>query len=125
MHRREWLKGTSAAGLALISSRWSITAAEAADLSDRFPALADAALARATALGASFADFHLMQMDRESLFVREEMVQGVDAGSSLGCSVRVLVNGAWGFAASREISEKRIGQLVESAIAVARGQAGW
>src|SRR5690606_6468346 len=88
-------------------------------------ALADLALAKATELGASFADLHLMQTDRESLFVREEMVQGVDAGSSLGCSVRVLVQGAWGFAASEEISEKRVLQLVESAIAIAKGQAGW
>ncbi|MCB1064190.1 MAG: TldD/PmbA family protein [Verrucomicrobiae bacterium] len=125
MHRRDWLKGTSATGLALISQRWTLTAEEAAGVSERFPQLADIALAKATALGASFADFHIMQMDRESLFVREEMVQGVDAGSSLGCSVRVLVNGAWGFAASETVSESRIQQLVESAIAVAKGQAGW
>ncbi len=125
MHRRDWLKGTSAAGLALLSHRWITTAFAAADLSSRFPALAEAALAKATELGASFADLHVMQTDRESLFVREEMVQGVDAGSSLGCSVRVLVQGAWGFAASEEISEKRVLQLVESAVAIARGQAGW
>lgn len=125
MHRRDWLKGTSAAGLALISSRWVTAALAADDLSARFPALADLALAKATELGASFADLHFMQTDRESLFVREEMVQGVDAGSSLGCSVRVLVQGAWGFAASGEISEKRVLQLVESAVAVAKGQAGW
>jgi len=100
MHRRDWIKGTSAAGLALITNRWSATAAEAAGLSDRFPGLAEIALNKAQSLGASFADFHLMQTDKESLFVREEMVQGVDAGSSLGCSVRVLVDGAWGFAAS-------------------------
>jgi len=125
MQRRDWLKGTSAAGIALLSSRWSVTAAEAASLTGRFPGLADAALSKAKELGASFADFHVMQTDRESLFVREEMVQGVDAGSSLGCSVRVLVNGAWGFAASEEISEKRVAALVESAVAMAKGQAGW
>ena len=125
MHRRDWLKGTSAAGLALISSRWAITATAAEEISTRFPALADAVLARATELGASFADLHFMQTDRESLFVREEMVQGVDAGSSLGCSVRVLVKGAWGFAASAEITEKRLLELVESAVAVANGQGGW
>ncbi|MEX2577536.1 MAG: TldD/PmbA family protein [Verrucomicrobiales bacterium] len=125
MHRRDWLKGTSAAGLALVPGRWALTAAEADDLSNRFPGLAEAALAKATALGASFADFHVMQTDQESLFVREEMVQGVDAGSTLGCSVRVLVDGAWGFAASEEITEKRIAALVEAAVATAKGQAGW
>lgn len=125
MQRRDWLKGTSVAGLALISSRWAITASAAEEISTRFPALAGAVLARATKLGASFADVHFMQTDRESLFVREKMVQGVDAGSSLGCSVRVLVEGAWGFAASSEITEKRLLELVESAVAIANGQKGW
>ena len=125
MQRRDWLKGTTAAGLALLSSRWTLSANAAAGLSDRFPALADAVLARATSLGASFADLHLMQTDSESLFVREEMVQGVNAGSSLGCSVRVLVDGAWGFAASGEITEARLLALVESAVAIAKGQGGW
>lgn len=125
MQRRNWIKGTSATALALLSNRWIATAQAADALTSRFPALADLALAKATELGASFADLHLMQTDRESLFVREEMVQGVDAGSSLGCSVRVLVQGAWGFAASEEISEERVLQLVESAIAIAKGQAGW
>jgi len=125
MQRRDWIKGTSATALALLSTRWIATAQAADALTSRFPALADLALAKATELGASFADLRLMQTERESLFVREEMVQGVDAGSSLGCSVRVLVRGAWGFAASEEISEKRVLQLVESAIAIAKGQAGW
>lgn len=125
MQRRDWIKGTSATALALLSNRWIATAQAADALTTRFPALADLALAKATELGASFADLHLMQTDRESLFVREEMVQGVDAGSSLGCSIRVLVQGAWGFAASEEISEKRVLQLVASAIAIAKGQAGW
>ncbi len=125
MLRRDWLKGTTAAGMALLSSRWRIAAHAAADLSDQFPALADAVLAKATGLGASFADLRLTQIEEESLFVREEMVQGVNASASLGCSVRVLVDGAWGFAASGEITEARLLELVESAVAIARGQAGW
>jgi TldD protein len=125
MQRRDWLKGTTAAGLALLSSRWTMSANAAAGLTERFPALADAVLAKATSLGASFADLHLMQTDSESLFVREEMVQGVNAGSTLGCSVRVLVEGAWGFSASGEITEARLLALVESAVAIAKGQSGW
>lgn len=128
MHRRDWLKGTSAtaaAGFGLLANRWLLTAAEADSIGARFPQLADAALAKATALGASFADFHIMQTDSESLFVREEMVQGVDASSSLGSSVRVLVNGAWGFAAGDDLSPEGIARLAESAVAIAKAQAGW
>lgn len=125
MHRRDWLKRTSAAGVALLADRWQVTAATAATIGERFPNLADAALARAKALGASFADFHIMQTDSESLFVREEMVQGVDADSSLGCSVRVLVDGAWGFAAGDDLSPEGVSRLAESAVAIGRAQAGW
>ena len=125
MHRREWLKGTTAAGVALLTSRWTLAARAATDLTSIFPSLADAVLTRARELGASFADLHLMQIDSESLFVREEMVQGVSASSSLGGSVRVLVDGAWGFAASDEITEARFLALVEAAVAMAKGQAGW
>jgi TldD protein len=125
MHRRDWLKGTTAAGIALLSSRWTMAADTAAGIAARFPALADAVLAKAASLGASFSDLRLMQFDEESLFVREEMVQGVSASSSLGGSVRVLVGGAWGFAASGEITEARLLALVESAVAMAKGQAGW
>ncbi|MEM1441288.1 MAG: TldD/PmbA family protein [Verrucomicrobiota bacterium] len=125
MHRRDWLKGTSAAGIGLLTSRW-IPSVEAADaISASFPGLADAALSHAKSLGASFADFHIMQTDSESLYVREEMVQGVNAESNLGCSVRVLVDGAWGFSATQDLSESAVRKTTESAIALARGQVGW
>ncbi|MEM6916928.1 MAG: DNA gyrase modulator, partial [Verrucomicrobiota bacterium] len=125
MHRRDWLKGTSAAGIGLLTSRW-IPSTEAADaISAKFPSLSAAALSHAQNLGASFADFHIMQTDSESLFVREEMVQGVDANSNLGCSIRVLVEGAWGFAATQNLSEAAIRKTTESAIALAKGQVGW
>ncbi len=125
MHRRDWLKGTTAAGVALLSSRWTRADDTAAGITMHFPALAETVLAKAKSLGASFADLHLMQIDEESIFVRERMVQGVDAASSLGASVRVLVGGAWGFAASSDLSEARLLALVDSAAAMARGQIGW
>ncbi|MEM9280262.1 MAG: TldD/PmbA family protein [Verrucomicrobiota bacterium] len=125
MNRRDWLHTTSAAGIALVSSRWSLAEESATTIADQFSSLADLALAEAKQLGASFADFHLMQTDSESLFVREEMVQRVNANSRLGVSVRVLVNGAWGFAASSVIDEASVRSLAASAVAMARGQAGW
>lgn len=125
MQRRDWLKGTTATGIALLTSRWAGSAENARTISDTFPNLADSVLRRAKELGASFADLHLMQLDEESLFVREEMVQGVSAGSTLGASVRVLMNGAWGFAAAAEVNEPRLLRLVEEAIGIAKGQGGW
>jgi len=129
MKRRQFLRQTSsAAGLAAVSLPsvpWSLRAEEAAAIRARFPALADAALNKATALGASFADFHIMQTDSESLSAREAMIRGVAAHTSLGCSVRVLIDGAWGFAAGPEVNEKAVLGLTETAVAIAREQAGW
>ncbi len=125
MQRRDWLKGVSVTGMGLLYSRWVTTAEAATSVSEKFPALADLALSHALSLGASFADFHVMQTDTESLFAREEMVQGVNANSRLGCSVRVIVNGAWGFAAGESLSEAAIKKMTEAAVALAKGQAGW
>lgn len=125
MQRRDWLKGVSVTGMGLLSSRWVTTVEAATLVSEKFPALADLALSYASSLGASFADFHVMQTDSESLFAREEMVQGVNADSRLGCSIRVIVNGAWGFAAGENLSEEAVKKMTAAAVALARGQAGW
>lgn len=122
--RRDWIKTTTAAGIAATAPDWVLAEEKAAALSEQFSVLADAVLAKAQAIGASFADFHLMQLEEESLSAREDMVQGVSANSSCGASVRVLVDGAWGFAASSEISQKCVLALVDSAVDFAKGQAG-
>ena len=125
MHRREWLTQVSAAGLAIVADGWRMPAARAAEVDDLFGRLADAALSRATALGASHAELRIMQTDSESLFVRERMVQDIAATTALGCSVRVLVNGAWGFAASDELTAEGASRLAAAAVQIAKAQAGW
>ena len=62
--------------------------------------VAEAALARATALGASYADIRISRYRRESIATRERQVQNVSRSTSYGLGLRVLVNGAWGFAAT-------------------------
>jgi TldD protein len=125
MHRRDWLRHVSATGLALVGDGWRGTAARAESIDDVFPRLAAAALDRGTALGASFADLRIMQSESESLVVRERMVQGVDAATQLGCSVRVLVGGAWGFAAGTDLTENGVAHLADVAVSLAAAQAGW
>src|SRR5215216_5940517 len=62
--------------------------------------VADAALAHAAKLGASYADIRINRYRRESIAAREQQVQNVSRSTSYGFGLRVLVNGAWGFAAS-------------------------
>src|SRR5687768_5294029 len=62
--------------------------------------VAEAALARAAALGATYADIRINRYRRESIATRERQVQNVSRSASYGLGLRVLVNGAWGFAAT-------------------------
>src|SRR6187455_117131 len=64
---------------------------------------ADAALARAAALGASYADIRINRYRRESIATRERQIQNVSRTTSYGLGLRVLVNGAWGFAATNRV----------------------
>lgn len=125
MKRRDFLIGSAAAGLAATGIPWRVSAEEAARIGERFPAMADTVLGAATALGASFADFHVMQTESESVSAREAMVRDIDANATLGCSVRVLLNGAWGFAAAPDVSESAGVELARAAIAMAKEQNGW
>ena len=63
--------------------------------------LTDRALDTATALGASYADVRVVRRLEESIAIKTGRVEGVASGESEGFGVRVLVDGAWGFAASR------------------------
>ena len=58
-------------------------------------ALADAALAAATAAGASYCDVRIGRYLRQFVITREDKVQNVVNTESTGIGIRVLVNGAW------------------------------
>ena len=125
MKRRDFLKSAATVGLALSTEPWLVHAAEAEGIRERFPTLADLVLEKATSLGASFADFHIMQIDSEDISARENMIRSVNARASLGCSVRVLVNGAWGFAADTTLTAEATAGLVRTAILTATEQSSW
>jgi TldD protein len=125
MHRRDWLRQVTLGGLAVAAGRWDLTVARAAEVDDLFTRLADAALAAATAQGASFADLRIRQTESESLSARDGRVQGVAAATSLGVAVRVVVDGGWGFAAGDDLSVDGVVQLAAAAAAISRAQAGW
>ena len=59
------------------------------------------ALDTADARGASFADVRVIRRRDESLTVKSGRPDGVSMGESEGFGVRVLVDGAWGFASSQ------------------------
>jgi TldD protein len=84
---------------------------------------AEAALARATALGASYADIRINRYRREAIATRERQVQNVSRSTSYGLGLRVLVNGAWGFAATNRVDPGAARIVADQAVAIARANA--
>ena len=84
---------------------------------------AEAALARAAALGASYADIRINRYRRESIATRERQVQNVSRSTSYGLGLRVLVNGTWGFAATNVVDPAAARAAADQAVAIARANA--
>jgi len=89
----------------------------------RHEALAKRALDAATKAGASFADARLMKVEFEALRVRDDHVGGVSRDASYGLGVRVIADGAWGFAASATLDVATAQALGRRAVEVARTNA--
>ena len=60
--------------------------------------LAEAALARARDFGVDHADFRFERVRYQYFTVRDGQLQGASDSEDLGFAVRVLHEGAWGFA---------------------------
>nr|WP_225540477.1 TldD/PmbA family protein [Xanthomonas sp. XNM01] len=85
--------------------------------------LADAALAAATGAGASYCDVRIGRYLRQFINTREDKVQNVVNAESTGAGVRVIVGGAWGFAATNQLDEAGIVRAARQAAAIARANA--
>ncbi|AUG80326.1 peptidase C69 [Kitasatospora sp. MMS16-BH015] len=87
-------------------------------------ALADAALSRARELGAAHADFRLERVRSASWRLRDARLAGSSDTVQLGFAVRVLLDGAWGFAAGVDLDPASAAKVAEQAVAVARLSGG-
>jgi TldD protein len=85
--------------------------------------LTDRALGTATRRGASYADVRVVDSLSESISVKSGRVEGVASAESEGFGVRVLVDGAWGFASSRSIDAAEIDRVAAEAVRIARASA--
>jgi TldD protein len=123
--RRDFLKTTGLACGAAALPAWvpELEASEAAAV-DR-EAIAEAALSRAKKLGASYADIRINRYRNEAIFTREQQVQNVSRTQSFGFGVRVLVKGAWGFAASYVTTPESVRRVTEQAVEIAKANAAY
>jgi TldD protein len=89
------------------------------DLAD----LAGLALDEVSRLGVEHADVRARQEEAESVQVRDEAVEGVSRDSSSGVGIRVVYDGAWGFAATNDASPDAVRRAAQQAVEVARASA--
>ena len=85
--------------------------------------LSDRALDTASALGASYADARTVRRLDESVSIKTGRVEGVASNESEGFGVRVLVDGAWGFAASHILTAAEADRVAGEAVRIARASA--
>lgn len=82
--------------------------------------IATAALDAATRAGAQYADVRVSTNRSQNVSTREQIVTGLSDSETSGVGIRVLVEGTWGFAASRIISNDSVEEVARTAVAQAR-----
>src|SRR5689334_9967659 len=124
-NRRKFLQSTSLAcgAAALCDFDWQAGAAEADAVNKQD--LAQIAIKQAKKLGATYADIRINRYRNESIFTREQRVQNVSRTHDFGFGVRVLVKGAWGFAASPVVTAEAVRRITQEAVEIARANAAY
>jgi TldD protein len=136
--RREFIKGCGAgaaawATLGLHPGQFLIERVEAAELPPKKRReLAALALDTARKLGASYADIRVNRYRSQVVTMRSQTdrstgklnhVPSVSDGETYGFGIRVLANGAWGFAASNAVTREEIARAAKEAVAIAKANA--
>jgi TldD protein len=122
MKRREFVV-RSAGGAALALVPGPLRAAGHPLEEPDYRALTARALDAARRAGASYADVRVSRNRSQSLATRERRITGFEDAETFGFGVRALVDGAWGFAASRELAPDEVERVARSAAAQARASA--
>ena len=127
MKRREFVRhsAVAAAGLGLVGNsdlRHGVLSASTfgAGIAQDREAMAMAALNAAQMAGADYADIRISTNRTQRMSTREAIVTGVRDSETSGFGIRVLVDGTWGFAASRDVSTDEVARVAQVAVAQAR-----
>lgn len=128
MHRRDFLTATGLAlggGMVPAFLGRAIAAQELESMLDVSlkKRLADAALNAATGAGATYCDVRVGRYLRQFVITREANVQNVVNTESTGVGIRVIAGGAWGFAATNDLSPDAVAAAARQATAIAKANA--
>ncbi len=85
--------------------------------------LTDRALNLAQVQGAGYADIRVVRRRTQNISVKNGVVEGISDDESQGFGVRVVVDGAWGFASSALITPAEVDRVTALAVQIARASA--
>jgi len=85
--------------------------------------LVDSALDLAKVKGATFAEVRVVERRSETLEVKNGSAEVIKYDESHGCGVRVVVDGAWGFASTSKIERGEVEAITDLAVRIARASA--
>lgn len=70
--------------------------------------------------GAAYADVRIVSRTTQRIAVKNGRVEALEQDETQGFGVRVIANGAWGFASSSRIEAREIERVIAQAIAIAK-----
>ena len=73
--------------------------------------------------GASYADCRYVRREVESIQVTDQTVESLSRNLDVGVGIRVLANGAWGFAATAELTPASLRKTANLALQIAKASA--
>jgi len=85
--------------------------------------LIDRALDLAKVKGAAYADVRIVRRSSQSIVVKNGAVGSLENYTSAGFGVRVIVDGAWGFASSATLDRKEVDRVTALAVQIAKASA--
>jgi TldD protein len=85
--------------------------------------LAPRALNLAQTKGATYADVRVVETETQSIVVKNGIVEAISLNSSAGFGVRVIADGAWGFASSAHVDPDEVDEVTALAIEIAKASA--
>src|SRR5687767_8299778 len=95
----------------------------AGELKGEMKDLVERALDLAQRKGAQYADVRVQRQESQSVAVKNGTVEQVALGEDAGFGVRVLVDGAWGFASSYRLNAAEVESVTDQAVRIARASA--
>jgi len=85
--------------------------------------LTDRALNVAEVKGATYADIRIVRRENQGIVVKNGKVEGLSQDENQGFGVRVILDGAWGFASSSLLSLEEVERVTALAVEIARASA--